>query len=112
MAGLYGVLSELVLRRTREIGVRLALGANPSHVTRMVLRDGARPVFEGLVLATVLGVIARMAFRPLFIRMLPAFDPLVFLIVPLTFFLAAFVASYLPARRAARVDPNVALRHV
>ena len=112
MAGLYGVISDVVSRRTREIGVRMALGANPSRLARMVLREGARPVVEGLVLAMALGVVARMAFRPLFVRMLPAFDPLVFLLVPVSFLLAAFIASYMPARRAAHVDPNVALRHL
>jgi ABC-type antimicrobial peptide transport system permease subunit len=111
MAGLYGVMSDLVLRRTREIGIRMALGADRGRMLRMVLLDGARPVAQGLAIGTALGVRARLAFRPMFIRMLPAFDPIVLLVIPAAFFLAALLASYLPARRAARVDPNVALRH-
>ena len=110
MAGLYGVLSDLVLRRTREIGVRMALGADAPRVMRMVIGDGARPVIEGLAIGTGIGILARMSFKPLFLRMVPAFDPMLLVIVPLLFIAAALLASYLPARRASRVDPNVALR--
>jgi putative ABC transport system permease protein len=112
MTGLYGVLSELVLRRTRELGIRMALGADARRLLRMVLLDGTRPVLLGLVIGLGCGVILRVSFRPLFIRMLPAFDPLVIALVPATFIAAALVAAYLPARRAARVDPNVALRQL
>lgn len=112
MAGLYGVLSELVLRRTRELGIRMALGADARRLLRMVLIDGTRPVLVGLGIGLGFGVILRLAFRPLFIRMLPAFDPFVIALVPLAFVMAALLASYFPARRAARVDPNVALRHL
>jgi putative ABC transport system permease protein len=112
MAGLYGVMADLVSRRTREIGVRMALGADAARLMRMVLGDGARPVLMGLAFATVLGAIARMAFRPLFLRMMPALDPLMLSVVPVLFLAAALLASYFPARRAARVDPNVALRHL
>jgi putative ABC transport system permease protein len=112
MTGLYGVLSELVLRRTRELGIRMALGADARRLLRMVLLDGTRPVLLGLVIGLGCGVILRVSFRPLFIRMLPAFDPLVIALVPATFIAAALVAAYLPARRAAGVDPNVALRQL
>jgi putative ABC transport system permease protein len=112
MVGLYGVISDLVSRRTREIGVRVALGADPARLTRMVLRDGVRPVVAGLLVAIALGAAARMAFRPLFLRMMPAFDPMILVVVPAAFVAAAVLASYFPARRAARVDPNVALRHL
>jgi ABC-type antimicrobial peptide transport system permease subunit len=112
MAGLYGVLTELVLRRTRELGIRMALGANARHLLRMVLVDGIRPVLAGLAIGLGCGVILRVAFRPLFIRMLPAFDPVIVALVPLAFIAASLVAAYFPARRAARVDPNVALRHL
>jgi len=112
MAGLYGVLSELVLRRTRELGIRMALGADASRLLRTVLLDGTRPVLAGLAIGLTAGAILRLAFRPLFIRMLPAFDPLMIALVPLMFIAAALLAAYFPARRAARVDPNVALRHL
>lgn len=112
MVGLYGVISDLVSRRTREIGVRVALGADPGRLTWMVLRDGIRPVVTGLLVAIALGAVARMALRPLFLRMMPAFDPVILLVVPAAFIVAAVLASYLPARRATRIDPNVALRHL
>jgi predicted permease len=112
MAGLYGVLSELVLRRTRELGIRMALGADSRRLLRTVLIDGTRPVLVGLAIGLGLGVILRLSFRPLFIRILPAFDPLVIALVPLAFLTAALIAAYVPARRASRVDPNVALRHL
>jgi ABC-type antimicrobial peptide transport system permease subunit len=66
----------------------------------------------GLAIGLGLGVILRLSFRPLFIRILPAFDPLVIALVPLAFLTAALIAAYVPARRASRVDPNVALRHL
>jgi putative ABC transport system permease protein len=112
MAGLYGVLSELVLRRTRELGIRIALGADARQLLRMVLLDGVRPVVAGLAIGLGCGVILRLGFRPLFIRMLPAFDALIVAVVPLLFIAASLVATYVPARRASRVDPNVALRHL
>jgi predicted permease len=112
MAGLYGVLSELVTRRTRELGVRMALGATGSRLTRMILRDGIRPVLYGLFVGLLVGVVIRMSFRPFFVVLLPAFDPILFVVVPIPFIAAALLAAYLPARRAARVDPNVALRHL
>ena len=112
MAGLYGVLSELVLRRTREIGIRMALGADARRLLRMVLIDGAMPVIAGLAIGLGCGVILRLGFRPLFIRMLPAFDPLMVAVVPAAFVMASLIAAYFPARRAARVDPNIALRHL
>ena len=112
MAGLYGVLSDVVQRRTREIGVRLALGADRSRLTRMIVMDGLRPVLWGLAAGVVFGALLRVSFRPFFLRLFPAFDPIVFVAVPLPFVVAALLAAYLPARRAARVDPNVALRHL
>jgi predicted permease len=112
MAGLYGVLSEVVVRRTRELGIRMALGADSHRLRRMVLVDGVRPVVAGLGLGLGFGAILRVAFRPLFIRMLPAFDPIIFVVVPTAFIAAALIAAYLPARHACRVDPNVALRHL
>jgi putative ABC transport system permease protein len=112
MTGLYGVLSEVVLRRTRELGIRMALGADSGRLLRTVLLDGLRPVLLGLGIGVAAGALVRLSFRPLFIRILPAFDPMVIALVPLAFLAAALLASYVPARRASRVDPNVALRHL
>ena len=110
MAGLYGVLSHVVARRTRELGVRMALGADAGRIARQVLIEGVSPVVGGLVLGLTLGAIARLLLRPFVARLFPAMDATVLLIVPVPFLVAAMVACYLPARRAARVDPNVALR--
>jgi predicted permease len=112
LAGLYGVLSHLVERRTREIGVRMALGAARMDMYRMVVRDGLRPVIAGVVVGLVIGVIVRRALTPFFARMLPAVDPAVMFLLPLLMLAAGIVACYLPARRAACVDPNVALREL
>jgi predicted permease len=110
MVGLYGVLSYVVARRTREMAVRMALGAEPKRIVRMVMRDGVRPVLEGLVLALVVAVGIRLVFRAILDPSIPVIDLLVFGLAPLPLLAAALLASYLPARRAARVDPNVALR--
>ena len=112
LAGLYGVLSHLVERRTREIGVRMALGAARMDMYRMVVRDGLRPVVAGVVIGLVIGVIVRRALTPFFSRLLPTVDPAVMIVLPLLMLAAGVVAAYLPARRAARVDPNVALREL
>ena len=110
LAGLYGVLSHLVLRRTSEIGVRVALGATRADITRMIVRQGLSPVLLGIVAGLTLGGLARMALQPRFLRLVPAMDVVVLLVVPVLFIGAAVVACYLPARRAASVDPIVALR--
>jgi predicted permease len=112
MAGLYGVLTHAVAGRTREIGLRVALGASRARLIVMVLADGIWPVLGGLFIGLATGALARMAMRPLFVRLCPALDPLVLAAVPIAFLIAALIACYFPARRAARVDPNVALRHL
>ena len=110
LGGLYGVLSHLVLRRTREIGVRVALGASRADITRMVVWQGLSPVVVGLVAGLTFGALARMALRPQFLRLVPAMDVVVLVVVPVLFIAAAVLACYVPARRAASVDPIVALR--
>ena len=110
LAGLYGALSHIVLRRRREIGLRLALGASRLDILRMVLRDGLRPVISGIALGGVLGVIARLWMTPLFERLIPTLDPFVLAVVPLLLLACGALACLIPARRASNVDPNLALR--
>jgi putative ABC transport system permease protein len=107
--GLYGVLAYAVSQRTREIGIRLALGADAGRVVRMVVRSGAILAGAGLAL----GLATAWAFRGLLSRMLFHVGPTdlaVFALVGLVLAAVALLASWLPARRAARVDPMVALK--
>ncbi len=110
LVGLYGVLTHLVLRRRREIGVRVALGASRGDITRMILGQGLSPVVLGVVAGLAFGALVRMALKTQFLRLVPAMDVVLLVAVPAVFIAAAFLACYLPARRAASVDPNIALR--
>ena len=110
MAGLYGVVSHVVAARTREMGIRIALGADRRRILRLVFADGTRPVVKGLAIGLVIAAIARMAMRPLFVEAIGLTDPLAILLAVMPLVVAAAIACYLPARRAAGVDPNVALR--
>lgn len=110
MAGLFGVLSHLVSRRTREMGLRMALGADPARIRRLILGDGLRPVGVGIVLGLLVGLLARMLLTAAYASPISAGDVLIFLIAPVPIALSAVAACYWPARRAAAVDPNVALR--
>jgi putative ABC transport system permease protein len=108
--GIYGVTSYAVSERTHEIGIRMALGAQPSDVSRFVLGQGARLAGIGIIC----GVVAALALTRLLSSLLfgvTATDPLTFVVVALVLGAVAFLASYVPARRAMRVDPIVALRH-
>jgi putative ABC transport system permease protein len=108
---LYGVLSHLVARRSREIGLRLALGAEPNRVRRMIIGEGLRPVVWGLSVGLIVGTGARVVFRATGLASnISAIDPLAFGVAAVTLVTAGFLACYLPARRASEVDPNVALR--
>jgi len=110
MAGLFGILTHVVERRRREIGIRLAIGADRGQILWLVLRDGLRPVVKGLVLGLTIGFGSRVALRGNVLTTISAWDPLEFGLLPLVLLVAALVACALPAVRAARVDPNVALR--
>jgi ABC-type antimicrobial peptide transport system permease subunit len=112
MAGLFGIQSHIVAHRTREIGVRMSLGASAGQIKRMVLKDGYRPVFEGLVLGLFGGFVGRTIVRSYLELDVSIIDPWLLFVVPIPPIVAAFWACYLPARSAAAVDPNVALRHL
>jgi predicted permease len=108
--GIYGVISHLMGQRTREIGVRMALGAQRNEVLRLVLGQGAKMALLGVVvgIAAAIGLMRLMANQLFGIS---SYDPLTFVSVALLLALVALVACYLPARRAVRVDPIAALRH-
>jgi len=107
--GLYGVMSYMVARRTNEIGIRMALGADRTNVLSMVLREGGTLLAAGLVVGTGLAVLAgRFASAMLF--GLQPHDPLTLALAMGVLSAVAVAASYLPARRASRLDPIVALR--
>jgi len=108
--GVYGVLAYLVSQRTQEIGVRLAMGAAPGDVARLFLREGARLIVAGLI-AGLAGAIAATRAMSTLLFGVSARDPVTFAAVAGALALVALLASYIPARRAARVDPMVALRN-
>jgi hypothetical protein len=112
MADLFGIQSHIVAHRTREIGVRMSLGATRAQIERMVLKQGYRPVVEGLAIGLFIGCTGRAIVRAYLDVEMPLVDPWMMLIVPVPLILAAFCACYLPARRAGGVEPNLALRHL
>jgi putative ABC transport system permease protein len=107
--GVYGVLSYSVSQRAQEIGVRLALGAGRGQILRLVVGQGVVLAAIGIVVGLVLAAAAMPAARTLLYKVSP-FDPLTFAGVALFLGGVAFIASFLPARRATRVDPVIALR--
>ncbi|HXT64703.1 MAG TPA: ABC transporter permease [Pyrinomonadaceae bacterium] len=108
--GIYGVVSYSVAQRTREIGLRRALGAKESDVLRLVLGEGSFVILIGLALGLLLAFAATRMIAGFLYGVAPT-DPLTFVMVPLLLGLIAVVACYLPARRATKVDPMVALRY-
>jgi predicted permease len=108
--GLYGIVSFDVMRRTREIGIRMALGASQSQVIRLVLSDMTRVVAVGAMVGVVLSMAATGAARGILFGVAPG-SPVATGIAVTVLTLAAAAAGYLPARRASAVDPTQALRH-
>jgi putative ABC transport system permease protein len=109
VVGLYGVISYSAAQRTHEIGIRIALGAKPSQVLKTILRQGIVIVFCG----SAFGILAAAAIAKLvgsFLVGVSAVDPLTHIAVSLLLAAIALLASFIPARRATRVDPMMALR--
>jgi len=109
-AGIYGVMAYFVTHRTREIGIRMALGAQWRDVLRMVLRSGMSLVAAGLAIGLAGALALTRLMRTLLFEVSPI-DPITFTAVAFCVIVAALVACYIPARRATKVDPLVALRY-
>ncbi len=107
--GIYGVMAFSTAQRTRELGIRLALGAEPRDVLRLILRDGARLSAWGVGLGVAGALAASRAVSSMLFGISPT-DPLTFAAVVGVLGSASLLACYIPARRATRVDPVVALR--
>ena len=107
--GIYGVLAYLVTQRTREIGIRIAVGARRSDVLRLVMREGMLPIAVGACLGVAGSLLAARALRTMLFGVTPL-DSVSLAAAPALLAMVALLACYLPARRAARVDPLVALR--
>ena len=109
IVGQYGVVSFVVGRRTQEIGIRMALGAKPGNVLRMILANGISLAAAGVVIGIVVALAAAPLLRSLLHDVSPR-DPLTFVVIALLLLTTTSVASWIAARRAAHVDPNAALR--
>lgn len=109
-AGIFGVISYSVSRRTHEIGIRVTLGASPANVMRLILTESARLVLIGLAVGVPVALGLGRFLSSLLFHIYAA-DPATFTAVAFLLFTVATLAAYVPARRAARVDPMVALRH-
>src|SRR5262245_38327627 len=107
--GIFGVLSYAVSQRTREIGIRMALGAQEGSVIGLIVRQAMLLVGTGVIAGTVLALVLSQTISTMLFNVTPT-DPVTFALVAVLLVGVALFASYLPARRATRVDPIVALR--
>jgi len=107
--GLYGLMAYLVVQRTQEIGIRMALGALPGSIIKLVVGQGLRLTLVGLGLGLI-GALILTKFMASLLYGVGVYDPVTFLVLSLLLAATALIACYVPARRAARIDPIVALR--
>ena len=107
--GIYGVVSYLVAHRVREFGIRMALGATAADVQLMLLREGIRLVATGVVVGLAIALIASRSLESM-LFVVSSRDAVTFILVPAILTLVAILACWIPAQRATRVDPMVALR--
>ena len=108
--GLYAIMAYSVTQRTRDIGIRMALGAQPIDVLRMIIREGWHLAMIGLVTGIVAALVATRLMRSLVFQVSTS-DPATFAITAALLAAIALIASYIPARRATRIDPMIALRY-
>jgi putative ABC transport system permease protein len=108
--GVFATVAFSVVSRTREIGIRMALGAGRKHILTRILGQGLRPVLAGAAVGLAAAAVAARLLTTLLYRV-PAMDPIVFVAVPVVLSAVAVLAAWLPARRAARISPLEALRH-
>jgi putative ABC transport system permease protein len=110
LVGVFGVISFTVSQRTQEIGIRMAMGAGQGSILKMILRQGILIVFAGLA-AGVLLALGMASLVGNFVSGISPYDPLTYISVSAMLVLVALFACYVPARRATRVDPMIALRY-
>jgi ABC-type antimicrobial peptide transport system permease subunit len=108
--GLYAVIARSVYQRTKEIGVRMAIGAGDSDIRRTVLRQGLLPVWTGMLIGLAAGVAVNRVLQSQLVGVSP-YDPLTMIGAPALLTAIAVLACEIPARRALRVEPVIALRH-
>ncbi len=108
--GIYGVVSYAVAQRTREIGIRMALGAQKTGILAMILRQGLMLLIAGVVLG-IAGALGLTRFLSSYLYDVSATDPAVFVAIPILLAFVTLLASYIPARRASKIDPMEALRY-
>ena len=109
LVGLYAVVAYQVARRTREIGIRMALGADRPLVMRLILRQAATMGLTGVAIGLLLSLAEGRALSAS-VMAVPGFDPMLVTLVPLGLLLTTLLAAAIPARRASRIDPMMALR--
>jgi putative ABC transport system permease protein len=110
LVGVYGVIAYSVVQRTREIGIRVALGASKSDILKLMVQQGMIPVAVGLIVG-IAGAFAFSRFIAGLLYAVSPFDPTTFIVTPLFMIFVALLASYIPARRAMKVHPVIALRY-